>query len=75
VGAQVSSLLMSDSCIIIVATGHGQQHVQQKRAWDGCNAVYLSYDIDSIEAGFVPGTILTMMQKDKKVGGHSNLSL
>jgi len=27
-----------------------------ERAWDGCDAVYLSYDIDSIEAGFVPGT-------------------
>ena len=27
-----------------------------ERAWDGCGAVYLSYDIDSIEAGFVPGT-------------------
>jgi len=26
------------------------------RAWDGCDAVYLSYDIDSIEAAFVPGT-------------------
>lgn len=25
-------------------------------AWDGCDAVYLSYDIDSIEAAFVPGT-------------------
>ena len=27
-----------------------------EKAWDGCDAVYLSYDIDSIEAGFVPGT-------------------
>lgn len=27
-----------------------------ERAWDGCDAVYLSYDIDSIEAAFVPGT-------------------
>jgi agmatinase len=27
-----------------------------ERAWDGCDAVYLSFDIDSIEAGFVPGT-------------------
>jgi agmatinase len=26
-----------------------------ERAWDGCD-VYLSYDIDSIEAAFVPGT-------------------
>ena len=26
-----------------------------ERAWDGCDAVYLSFDIDSI-AGFVPGT-------------------
>jgi len=26
------------------------------QAWDGCDAVYLSYDIDSIEAAFVPGT-------------------
>ncbi|GKZ01251.1 putative agmatinase 2 [Mayamaea pseudoterrestris] len=26
------------------------------RAWDGCDAVYMSYDIDSIEAAFVPGT-------------------
>jgi agmatinase len=25
-------------------------------AWDGCDAVYMSYDIDSIEAAFVPGT-------------------
>jgi hypothetical protein len=39
-----------------------------ERSWDGCDAVYLSYDIDSIEAGYVPGTILAMMQKDKKVG-------
>lgn len=27
-----------------------------ERAWDGCDAVYMSYDIDSIEAAFVPGT-------------------
>lgn len=27
-----------------------------ERAWDGCDAVYLSFDIDVIEAGFVPGT-------------------
>ena len=27
-----------------------------ERAWDGCDAVYLSFDIDSIEPGFVPGT-------------------
>lgn len=27
-----------------------------ERAWDGTDAVYLSYDIDSIEAAFVPGT-------------------
>eukprot|EP00873_Tetraselmis_striata_P001985 jgi/Tetstr1/422249/TSEL_013101.t1 len=26
------------------------------RAWDGTDAVYLSYDIDSIEPAFVPGT-------------------
>ena len=26
------------------------------RAWDGCDAVYMSFDIDVIEAGFVPGT-------------------
>ncbi len=26
-----------------------------ERAWDGCDAVYMSYDIDSIEAAFVPG--------------------
>ncbi|CEM21713.1 unnamed protein product [Vitrella brassicaformis CCMP3155] len=26
------------------------------RAWDGVDAVWLSYDIDSIEAAFVPGT-------------------
>jgi len=26
------------------------------RAWDGCDAVYMSFDIDCIEAGFVPGT-------------------
>ena len=25
-------------------------------AWDGCKAVYLSFDIDSVDAGFVPGT-------------------
>jgi arginase family enzyme len=25
-------------------------------AWRGCKAVYLSFDIDSIDAGFVPGT-------------------
>jgi len=25
-------------------------------AWDGCDAVYLSFDIDCIDAGFVPGT-------------------
>jgi agmatinase len=25
-------------------------------AWEGCKAVYLSFDIDSIDAGFVPGT-------------------
>ncbi|CAM9153080.1 unnamed protein product [Phaeothamnion confervicola] len=25
-------------------------------AWDGCDAVYLSYDIDSLDAAFVPGT-------------------
>lgn len=25
-------------------------------AWDGAEAVYLSFDIDSIDAGFVPGT-------------------
>ncbi len=25
-------------------------------AWKGCKAVYLSFDIDSIDAGFVPGT-------------------
>jgi agmatinase len=25
-------------------------------AWDGCDAVYLSFDIDSVDAGFVPGT-------------------
>lgn len=27
-----------------------------ERAWDGTDAVYLSYDIDSLEAAFVPGT-------------------
>ena len=27
-----------------------------ERAWDGTDAVYLSFDIDSIEPGFVPGT-------------------
>jgi agmatinase len=27
-----------------------------ERAWDGCDAVYMSFDIDSIEAAFVPGT-------------------
>ena len=26
------------------------------RAWDGTDAVYMSFDIDCIEAGFVPGT-------------------
>ncbi|HQU16892.1 MAG: agmatinase [Chromatiales bacterium 21-64-14] len=25
-------------------------------AWHGCDAVYLSFDIDSVDAGFVPGT-------------------
>ena len=25
-------------------------------AWEGCTAVYLSFDIDSVDAGFVPGT-------------------
>ncbi|HLB07132.1 MAG TPA: agmatinase family protein [Alphaproteobacteria bacterium] len=25
-------------------------------AWEGCKAVYLSFDIDSVDAGFVPGT-------------------
>ncbi len=25
-------------------------------AWKGCDAVYLSFDIDSVDAGFVPGT-------------------
>jgi agmatinase len=25
-------------------------------AWDGAEAVYLSFDIDSVDAGFVPGT-------------------
>src|SRR5262249_15049685 len=25
-------------------------------AWDGCKAVYLSFDIDSIDPGFAPGT-------------------
>jgi agmatinase len=25
-------------------------------AWKGCKAVYLSFDIDSVDAGFVPGT-------------------
>lgn len=25
-------------------------------AWDGCDAVYLSFDIDSVDCGFVPGT-------------------
>jgi len=29
-----------------------------ERAWDGCDAVYMSYDIDSIEAAFVPGKFL-----------------
>ncbi len=28
-----------------------------ERAWDGCDAVYMSYDIDSIEAAFVPGCV------------------
>lgn len=27
-------------------------------AWKDCDAVYLSYDIDSIEAGFVPGYVV-----------------
>lgn len=30
--------------------------VALERAWDGTDAVYMSYDIDSIEAAFVPGT-------------------
>jgi agmatinase len=25
-------------------------------AWEGCKAVYLSFDIDSIDPGFAPGT-------------------
>jgi agmatinase len=27
-----------------------------ERAWDGVDAVYLSFDIDSVDCGFVPGT-------------------
>ncbi len=27
-----------------------------EKAWDGCDAVYLSWDIDSVEAASVPGT-------------------
>lgn len=38
---------------------HGIEKIAEvalDRAWDGCDAVYMSYDIDSIEAAFVPGT-------------------
>lgn len=38
---------------------HGPQKVAEmalEMAWDGCKAVYLSYDIDSIDPGFAPGT-------------------
>jgi len=38
---------------------HGIEKIAEmalERAWDGCDAVYMSYDIDSIEAAFVPGT-------------------
>jgi len=27
-----------------------------EKAWDGTDAVYLSFDIDSVDCGFVPGT-------------------
>jgi len=38
---------------------HGIEKIAEmalELAWDGCDAVYMSYDIDSIEAAFVPGT-------------------
>ena len=38
---------------------HGIEKIAEmalERAWDGCDAVYMSYDIDSIEPAFVPGT-------------------
>uniref|UniRef100_A0A7S1VBP4 Agmatinase n=1 Tax=Grammatophora oceanica TaxID=210454 RepID=A0A7S1VBP4_9STRA len=38
---------------------HGIEKIAEmalERAWDGTDAVYMSYDIDSIEAAFVPGT-------------------
>ena len=33
-----------------------EREMALERAWDGADAVYLSYDIDSLEAAFVPGT-------------------
>ncbi|MEP9390487.1 agmatinase family protein [Mesorhizobium sp. KR9-304] len=38
---------------------HGARKVAEmalEMAWDGCKAVYLSFDIDSIDPGFAPGT-------------------
>lgn len=35
-----------------------------ERAWDGTDAVYLSYDIDSIEAAFVPCVCLAWVLGD-----------
>jgi agmatinase len=38
---------------------HGPKKVAEialEMAWEGCKAVYLSFDIDSIDPGFAPGT-------------------
>lgn len=48
------------------------------RAWDGCDAVYMSYDIDSIEAAFVPGTgwyVLLLLHSDHMTIGVTSLLL
>src|SRR5262245_2641014 len=40
-------------------TQHGPKKAAEialEMAWEGCKAVYLSFDIDSIDPGFAPGT-------------------
>jgi len=44
------------------------------RAWDGCDAVYMSYDIDSIEAAFVPGYVSSYWRLNLSLSTECNLT-
>lgn len=58
-GMLLARMTLTHRIIRITVTQHyGIDKIAEmalERAWDGCDAVYMSYDIDSIEAGTSAG--------------------